>query len=86
MHATYSFLLQPDESAAENWPVWAAAEFLLRYAQLYCDEDNGYQEQALVLPDGQFEPMCSPDDRRERNWIQEELARTDQRYRWDWVM
>ena len=86
MHRTYSFLLHPGENASENWPVWAAAEFLSQYAEDYCDSDNSYQEQALVLPDGQFEPLCSSDDDHGRYWIQEKLANTRRKHRWDWAM
>ena len=86
MHATYAFLLDSKKITRKNWADWAGTEFECHYVQPYCEEDNYYQLQALVLSDGRFVPLCPLDDVRGRDRIQKDLANTAAESRWSWTL
>lgn len=54
-HATYAFLINVDDSQADQYIAAEVTEtFASRYAIHFCDDNNWYQEQAVVLGDGRI--------------------------------
>lgn len=80
-HATYSFLLSLED---EHNPKEEAISVFESFAADRCDDNNWFQEEALVLIDGQTFCMCPEDDYRGRNILYQEILKVPQEERWNW--
>jgi hypothetical protein len=91
MHATYYFLLNLDPGEHEKptddeWVGEARMEFEHRYAHDRCDENNWYQEEVLILPDGHVVQMCDEGDWRGRDGWYKEYLEVPKEKRWAKVL
>jgi len=53
------------------------------WAERHCDENNWYQEEAVVLADGRALSMATPGDYRGRDWLGNEFIGMPQETRWE---
>lgn len=81
MHATYCFLIPIPVNGVDDYPAHAMSLFK-EFIDDTGDDDNGYQQQALILPDGRCWPLCPIDDWRARYIPQQRIqeASPENRY------
>ena len=85
MHAIYTFLMQlPDGPRVKNLKKEALSEFESQYVPL-CDENNWYQEMALVTKTGRVIQLCDHGDYRCRDSWYGVIRKIDREKRWDWA-
>ena len=85
MHAIYTFLMQlPDGQCAKNLKKAALSEFESQYVPL-CDENNWYQEMALVTQTGRVIQLCDYGDYRGRDSWYGVIKKVHREKRWDWA-
>ncbi len=85
MHAIYTFLMQvPPELCTKELKQEASSQFETQYAPL-CDENNWYQEMALVTKSGRVIQLCSSGDWRGRDSWYSVIRKIEQGKRWAWA-
>ena len=85
MHAIYSFLMElPIKLCAKDLKQEAACLFEAEYVPL-CDENNWYQETALVTKPGRVIQLCGKDDWRGRDSWYSFIKKIKQKSRWNWA-
>lgn len=69
MHAIYAFLLDIDDVDADDQDIVneVTSTFEGRYAERYCDENNWYKLETLVMENGRVLNLCEPGDWRKRD-------------------
>lgn len=85
MHGIYTFLMQlPPKLPAKALKKQALSEFEEQYVPL-CDENNWYQEMALVTETGRVIQLCGAGDYRGRDSWHGVLKKIDRDKRWHWA-
>jgi hypothetical protein len=85
MHAIYSFLMDlPIKLGARHLKEQAISEFEAQYVPL-CDENNWYQETALVTKTGRVIQLCGRGDWRGRDSWYGVIRKVEPARRWDWA-
>src|SRR5256885_1551170 len=87
MHATYAFLINLETARADEDTVACEAKGIFErdYVSSYCDENNWYQEEAVVIRDGRIVNLCSEKDWRKRDALFREFTEIPQEQRWDYA-
>jgi len=85
MHAIYTFLMElPIKLCAKDMKQEATSQFEMDYVPL-CDENNWYQEMALVTKTGRVMQLCDHGDYRGRDSWYGVVRKIDREKRWDWA-
>ena len=85
MHAIYSFLMElPIRAGAKELKEQATSQFETQYVPL-CDENNWYQETALVTKTGRVIQLCGKGDWRGRDSWYGVIRKIEPEKRWDWA-
>ncbi len=85
MHAIYTFLMQlPANRCTKELKEEASSQFETQYAPL-CDENNWYQETALVTRTGRVIQLCDNGDWRGRDSWYGVIRKVEPKKRWDWA-
>jgi len=85
MHAMYSFLMKmPIRAGAKELKAAATSQFETDYAPL-CDENNWYQETALITQSGRVIQLCGNGDWRGRDSWYGAIRKVKPQKRWDWA-
>jgi hypothetical protein len=85
MHAIYSFLMElPIRAGAKELKESATSQFETQYVPL-CDENNWYQEAALVTKSGRVIQLCEKGDWRGRDSWYGVVRKIKPEKRWDWT-
>ncbi len=85
MHAIYSFLMElPIKLCDKDLKEAATSHFEEQYVPL-CDDNNWYQETALVTETGRVIQLCKRGDYRGRDSWYGLIKKVKPEKRWDWV-
>lgn len=85
MHGIYSFLMElPTKLCARDLKKEAVCQFEAQYVPL-CDENNWYQETALVTRTGRVMQLCGNGDWRGRDSWYGLIRKVEPQKRWDWA-
>lgn len=85
MHGIYSFLMElPVKLCSKELKGEAVSEFETQYAPL-CDENNWYQETALITKSGRVLQLCGNGDWRGRDSWHGLITKVERQKRWDWA-
>ena len=85
MHAIYTFLMQlPANLCTKDLKQEASSQFETQYAPL-CDENNWYQETALVTKTGRVMQLCGNGDWRGRDSWHGVITKIKPEERWNWA-
>lgn len=85
MHAIYSFLMDlPIKHCAKDLKVEADSQFESQYVPL-CDENNWFQETALITKTGRVIQLCGRGDWRGRDSWYGIIRKVEPAKRWDWA-
>lgn len=85
MHAIYTFLMDlPIQRCAKEVKRAALSQFELQYLPL-CDENNWYQEMALVTRTERVLQLCGDGDWRGRDSWYSTIRKIERGKRWDWA-
>ena len=85
MHAIYTFLMElPIKRCAKDLKQEAVSQFETQFVPL-CDENNWYQEMALVTRTERVLQLCGNGDWRGRDSWYSEIRKVDRGKRWNWA-
>ena len=85
MHGMYSFLMElPIKLCSKDLKKEAISQFETQYVPL-CDENNWYQETALITRTGRVLQLCGNGDWRGRDSWYGLIRKVEPQKRWDWV-